>query len=446
MQETPDKHKQETKDTTPLPLHPHLFSDRAGDLAQPAWEQGGTHRPFRSRLLPIICLALALIGVLATALVFPGVRAVLSPSHGSPRGTPAGAGTHRPAYQVVGQISFASSGLFSGYSNRGIADQVQITLSGVPPPAPGMGYYAWLLPDTGGSERAVFPLGRFPPNRGAVTLLYGGDALHSNLLQMAGGLLITEERANQTPAAPSGEQRDRRYFSVFPQAPNANETSDHFSVLTSLRHLLAEDPGLAAEGLHGGLDIWFYRDLQQIYSWAGSARDDQRPSGLGLMRNLLTGILDSLDGGSAVRAELPATPLTVDTRQAAMALLKAGPSRSTGLPSFIAQFDRDLRDIGAAPGGDRDLRALALQIDGALPQIRAWLVQVRQEALQLARMNDAQLLQAGAHTLLDDLVTMAQYAFIGQFDPSSNATQAGATQVHYSALRLATFPIYVEQP
>ena len=56
-------------------------------------------------------------------------------------------------------------------------------------------------------------------------------------------------------------------------------------------------------------------------------------------------------------------------------------------------------------------------------------------------MTDAQLLQASALTLLDDMATQAQYASTGQPNPSTGIAQGGALWIYANLQRLATFVV-----
>jgi hypothetical protein len=56
-------------------------------------------------------------------------------------------------------------------------------------------------------------------------------------------------------------------------------------------------------------------------------------------------------------------------------------------------------------------------------------------------MTDAQLLQPAALSLLDDMVTNANNAYIGKLDPTTDEVQPGVVEIYYNVQRLATFTI-----
>jgi len=90
------------------------------------------------------------------------------------------------------------------------------------------------------------------------------------------------------------------------------------------------------------------------------------------------------------------------------------------------------------------MRELAVQSRQALVEnVQPLLMRVRLDAKQLVNMNDAQLLQPSALSLLDEMVALANYAFVGHPDPSTNEVQPGVVQLFYNIQRLATYDIVV---
>ena len=349
---------------------------------------------------------------------------------------------HPAPAKVVGHIYFGSSGQNSMNTNQGIADQVDLDLSGISNPAPGKSYYAWLLNDATSEGKALL-LGTLAVNHGTVHLHYGGDAEHTNLLEVSNRLLITEENATPTPDVPSLDSSTWRYMAQIPHTPNPADTVHHFSLLDHLRHLLAADPMLAAAGLPGGLDIWLFRNTQKILEWAGSARDDWSPQGVGILRRQTIRVLDYLDGATYVTSDVPInTPFLVDPQIGKVPLLEFDVQHEEP-PGYLYHIGLHLQGLITSPGATAQQKQLAVQIDTALSKIQALLEKMRQDAKQLVFMTDEQLLQPKAFTLLDDMVKQAQDAFVGQFDPTTGEIQNGITQVHYAIQRLATLEVTV---
>ncbi|HET8913834.1 MAG TPA: hypothetical protein VFN23_20345, partial [Ktedonobacteraceae bacterium] len=66
---------------------------------------------------------------------------------------------------------------------------------------------------------------------------------------------------------------------------------------------------------------------------------------------------------------------------------------------------------------------------------------LRQIVRQLVNMTNAQLLQPTALALLDGSVALANYAFVGRLDSSTQQVQLGVVQIFYNIQRLATYNI-----
>jgi hypothetical protein len=94
-----------------------------------------------------------------------------------------------------------------------------------------------------------------------------------------------------------------------------------------------------------------------------------------------------------------------------------------------------------SPGATSNQRALALQINTAINNVKTWLVQVRQDAEQLLHMKNAQLTQLSGLAILGDLEAQARYAYAGRTDPASGQMQQGTTWIYDNVERLATFDV-----
>ena len=401
---------------------------------------GPTVSARRGKRVPLI-IAGAIV-LLSLLLIFTSAGLGMMPSLSS-----LGENTHvvahpPPVANVVGHIFFGSSGQVQPNSSQGIADEIDLDLANIPAPATGKSYYAWLLNDDTTEGKALL-LGTLAVNHGVAHFHYAGDAAHTNLLALTDRLLITEEAATPTPDLPSLDSSTWRYAAQIPQTPNPQDTVHHFSLLSHLRHLLASDPTLEEVGLPGGLDIWLFRNTQKIFEWAGSARDDWTPAGLGILRRQSIRILDYLDGANYVQQDVPpGTPLLVDAHIGRVGLLEFDVQNQEP-PGYLYHIGLHLHGLATSPGATTGQKQLAVQIDTALNQVQALLEQIRQDAKQLVMMTDAQLLQPSTLSLLDAMVKQAQDMFVGQFDPSTSEIANGITQIHYAIQRLATLDVTV---
>jgi eukaryotic-like serine/threonine-protein kinase len=342
--------------------------------------------------------------------------------------------------QIVGHAYFVSSGQISEYSNQGINDEVLIELQNIPKPAPGKGYYAWLLPDLVTALVPPVALGQVPVMNGSIHYLYPGDTHHTNLIAITSRFLITEEQTNPSPSLPSPDKSTWRYYAQLPQTAESREMT-HEGALQQIRYLLADAPELMSVNLPGGLDIWLFRNVQKVSEWAGSARDFwERKDPVGILNQTIR-ILDYLDGAIYVQQDVPAgTPNLVNPRIAPLALLEFDQQKQKP-PALLYLVGTYVRALVKAPGISQEKHTLAAQIDQESKDVQARLQQVRRDAKQLIIMTPTQLHSQSTLALLDDLETAARFAYTGQIDPNTNTAQGGTVQIHYNIQHLATYDL-----
>ncbi len=105
-----------------------------------------------------------------------------------------------------------------------------------------------------------------------------------------------------------------------------------------------------------------------------------------------------------------------------------------------------LNQLNRAPDATPLMHTLSQEIVVALTNATGWLQQVRTDAKKLFYMTPNQLSQPAARDVLDDLVTQATYAFIGQINQNTNTFNPGILQAHYGVQTLATFDITKNVP
>jgi serine/threonine protein kinase len=376
-----------------------------------------------------------------------------------------------PTTTIVGQAFYASSGQILPDTAQGIADQMQIDLQNVPSPQSGKSYYAWLLDDKvkvegydlTGPEPIHPPIlltNNLPVNNGKIHYFFPGDAQHNNLLSETSRLLITEEDANRTPIAPSTDRATWRYFAIIPQKLIPHDPTG-LNAVNHIRHLFYNESRRKVLALPGGLDFWASRNTEKVLEWSVTARDDWNgaqttTAQMDLMQPLFVRILDYLDGGPNVHIDLPPDmPLQVDPKEASVALLTVDPLRQSAAnaqnnpPGYIDHTALHVGQVVRAPDVSRDMRSHALNILTALTNAGNHLRQVRTDAIALFNTghNDpVHLQQPEVGQLLDDMVTQATYAYIGQLDPATNQIHPGLIQAHYEIQKLAVLNITTELP
>ncbi len=409
-------------------------------------------------------LYIGLVALLLIALLGGSLAAYFLFFH--PGGTTSG-GVPAPG-SIVGHAFYVSSGQLADAA-QGIADQVQVDLQNVQVPPPGKSYYLWLLADkdTTPVQDLLPPAPIHPPilltnnlpvqQNGSVHYEYLGDAQHNNLLSATSRLLITLEDAGKTPASPSTDRSTWVYYAELPQALIPKDSTGlSLRGLDHIRHLYYNENHLPVLALYGGLDIWVFRNTAKILESSTSARDDfdGTTKGYGTMHSLFTSILDYLDGIPNVHVDVPpGTPITADATFAKVSLLTVDPTRQldpkfldTDPPGDIDHLALHLSELNRAPDATPQMHTLSQEIVVALGNVKGWLQQVRADAKKLFNMTPNQLAQPAALDVLDDLVTQATYAYIGQLDPITNTVKPGVLQVHYKVLKLATFDITKNVP
>jgi hypothetical protein len=213
-------------------------------------------------------------------------------------------------------------------------------------------------------------------------------------------------------------------------------------------------------GLPGGLSVWLLRNVQEISRWALSARDRWEAHDAPFIRQQLVNILYYLDG-ECTDADLqgvpPGTPTTpqnaIIAHIAHFALLnpcvQEEQEQSETLKqvfqhvphNYVEHLLFHMAGVILSPGVTSTSRALAVQINTAVNNVKNWLGQLHQDALQLVHMTDDQLVQPSALTLLDDLELQTRYAYAGRTDPTTGQLQNGAAWIFDNVERLANLDV-----
>lgn len=360
------------------------------------------------------------------------------------------------ALQVPGgQAVFLSSGQFNSGTAQGIADELQINLHNIPDPQPGKSYYAWLLADKHPhvEQQTLQPplqfklpllLGKLPVSQGTINFSYTAPD-HGNLISVASRMLITQENANGTSLGPAADRSTWRYYAEIPQTPYGNPA---LSALDHIRHLFYKETVLPVLGLAGGLDVWLFRNTEKVLEWSIGARDDYHPQASQIsqstINSLIVRILDYLDGSPNVALDVPGGTVDADPTISQVALLSVVPAQlkltdiTHNPPGYVDHVVLHLNGVVQAPDATPQMRKLATQIIEALNNAKTWLQQVRGYAQQLVKMDAVQLAQPSTLTMLDNMLTNATYAYIGQLDPKTDQVVPGVLQVHYDVQQLAT--------
>lgn len=351
--------------------------------------------------------------------------------------------TRNPAAAVttVGQVAFTSSGQLDPSSSQGLNDMITMNVQRLPTTPVGQSYYAWLMPDPTDETTRPLLLGTLPMGSRQAQLSYTHPN-HEDLLALYSGAEVTQQPSNPVPTTPAFDPKALRYVGFIPNMPTPGDER-HYSLLSHLRHLLAQDPTLQDIGLQGGLDIWLYRNTEKILEWSGAARDSWAGGQqAGLIHRQMLRVLEYLDGAALVFPSgdiPPGSPLLVDPQAGRIGLLEVSPAQV--LPAYLTHVDLHLQGLIHAPEHTQAQQALAIKLDNALKMDTVLLQHVRQDAVKLVKMTKAQLQSQEALFLLNDLVTHANAAYSGQFDPTIGGTINGIVWIHNELQGVATIPI-----
>jgi hypothetical protein len=347
---------------------------------------------------------------------------------------------------VVGQVAFANSGQLDPTGTQGLNDLVTVELRGIGSPTPGHALYAWLRPDPGQDEVRPVLLGVLPVTADHAQLTYT-DPGHRDLLATYSGFLVTEEPAAQLPLTPSLDTRTWKYQARIPSIPVPSDIH-HFSLLSHLRHLLAQDPDVESIGLHGGLNLWLYRNSLSIVDEANSARDYWQGKATAFMHRQVVRVLDYLDGFNYIGLDVPfidpitggETPFMIDRKLGAIGLLTF--NQKQVVPGYLMHISLHLDGVINSPGVSASQKTLTIQLDTTLTQVIAPLFQrVHDDAARLVKMNGAQLQTQAALGLLNDMATSANAAVSGPVDPATGTVGKGVTWLHAALEQLAVVTV-----
>lgn len=420
-----------TRTTAPLEPVPTFVQQSAPKAVPPSQLPPVPVAGSRRRGFPAVLLIMLLVLIGGAALLsnlwFPRLQALF----------PVAATTER----MVGRVMFLSSEQISENSSQGIDDEVQIDLHGLSDPARGKSYFAWLMCDKNQDEARAILLGKLDVSRGSASLFYAGDQQHTNLLELNSRFVVTEEDAAMTPITPSPDNSSWRYYGEIPQSPDPRN-SHHYSFLDHMRHLLASEPMLNELELPGGLNNWFNRNTAKLIEWTTSARDRWEESkDLAFVRRQALRTLTYLDGLSFMLPDMPPGATPPDTsKPGSVGLLDVnGPNQNPA--SYIGAIIYHLNGLLDAPGTTSAVRENVARILPAMNNVQNWLEKLRADTRKIVAMNDTQLGQPAAYSLLNDMADQANLAYAGQVDPATGEAREGVAWVHEQLQFLASLTV-----
>lgn len=327
-------------------------------------------------------------------------------------------------------------------ADHGINDILEIDLANVPDPASGKSYYAWLLGSATNPESTSFLLRKLTVEHGNIHTVYQ-EPQQNDLLTGTSVFLITEEASNVQPIVPSPDQNAWRYYDALSQTPDPNDTTNHYSLLDHLHHLLTSDPQLESLKLHGGLGIWLQANSLAILDQAQRAQQAFAQRNAQTLHTQLLNILTYLDSSVYLYKDLPAGTVVHNTPPVArrVAILTLDPLNQAP-PGYLQHIAYHLNAIATNPHAMAYQKTLATKLTHDLSTIEAQLQQIRTDAKTLISLQNNQLLQPTSGTLLKALLTHASQVYQGQINATTHTVQQdGVTQLYQSIQMLAGFNV-----
>jgi len=153
-----------------------------------------------------------------------------------------------------------------------------------------------------------------------------------------------------------------------------------------------------------------------------------------------------------VHIDVPGGTVDADPTISQVALLSVVPAQQQRTdvthnpPGYVDHVQLHLNGVVQAPDATPHIRTLATQIIEALNNAKTWLQQVRGYAQKLVNLDAAQLLQPSTLTMLNNMLSNATYAYIGQLNPETNQVLPGVLQAHYNIQQLANLTITPNVP
>lgn len=330
--------------------------------------------------------------------------------------------------EPVGHILFLSS-----QNTVGALDEVQIASQGIRDAPSDQSYYVWLVTHDDSIPPVQWSLTAHNGSLSPPTFI---SSQHQNLLTPLPYLfLITLQNGNTR--VPSFNANQRLYYAIIPQIKSP---VDHYSVVDHLNHLLTDDPNLDNLQMRFGLRYWLLKNTQALIPEMEGASSAWQNKDVQALRQHLVNTVYYLEGTACAPSDLrnlpsgvPVTPDTSIAQNVRASLLDCLQNSI----SILLHIETHMQGVVKAPGATSDQKTLAPHIQTELVQVRTWLEQLHQDALQLLQLSDTQLLQPSTQSQIAQMVTLAHAAYNGQTTPP----RAGVQQIGNDLQRLATFDI-----
>jgi serine/threonine protein kinase len=297
---------------------------------------------------------------------------------------------------------------------QGMDDQLRVNLPNAGAPPSGQVYFAWIRTTAG----KTMPLGPLTMQNQDATLLYQGDAGHTDLLTEVQGILVTLENAGSTPKSPTGQSVYQGSFDT--------------KVLTDLKNVLYVTPHLPGQqsSVRGLLSA-----IQSINEKAGSIVDSLHTDPA-LVHRQAVRIIEIVDGTAYARSngDLPAD---VQAQLNTPMGLVSSPSQ----PGYLDALDTSLTQLKQDAGNNNTSLLQHLQnVQNSTTDLHSWVKTIHDNAVKILNMQDLNTPAADSTAL--QLQRTAADAYTGRTIPPNQGPaptlgSAGAYQAYVEAQYMA---------
>lgn len=274
---------------------------------------------------------------------------------------------------VTGHVLFQDDAL-------GHDDTLRLDIQNIAAPPQDQVYQAWLQ-DT---SHHTLPLGTLAMSNTAATLLYAGNAQHSNLLAQMQGIVVTTENTGNTSSTPKGDVVYRATFDT--------------ASLQYIKNILYQTPGVPA---NSSVIVGMFNTIKSINDKAGSLVDSiSGTHDYGLAKRQAIRILELVDGTKYARASGDLPKDTPSEVEAQIGLLSS-PAQTGYIDILTAQLDK----LQPTAANNAALQQHIQNVRNALVDLHNW--------VQSLRNYDVPLVQAkniASPTLSSNALQVSQLA------------------------------------
>ena len=298
-------------------------------------------------------------------------------------------------------------------------DVLHIQIDHIDAPAQGQTYFAWL--ETGAKS---LPLGAMPVQNGALSYTYPGNTQHTNLFNVATGMLITLEDANTQPQAPG--QQHIYHGALDPK------------VSTAVKNILSSTPGLEN---NQSVIVTLFETIKSMNDKTGSIADtiqsDQKDKSLATRQ--ATRVIEMLEGSNYAR-QSGDRPQNVPSQLNIDRGLLSSPTQK----GYLDILDEQVQQVKQVAGNNKDLLQRVQNTEYAIQDLRDWLQKVRTNDVLLLKAAD--LADPANLSIALQLKQAAADSYTGRTIPPNQSPQplpgsAGANQAYTECQYMAAIDL-----